>query len=346
MSNLFKDFETKLATVVDAGGSYPDGYAELVDRLSAYRKIGSPAKDKLFAAILDGTDEDVAALRAAAGGELRANELATEIRNAGQRRLRELADGIAAANYAAVAKRFDATAEKLVSAFEIVDPDTDPAELLGGDSRVGKAWNSAAEHAAELDRLTVALRCAAQLAGMAPDPRMSLPAASLHDWHDDMVDIGLTLDTSGAHRRKVWVAWTGIDPVHDNYNIADLGGGRCGRWPAVWRLGVPIRAVKLEEYAAYKLPPAIVSKIVDGRTVQTDPCDFPGDKIPAPEFAKHELPSGVQRRRPRHLSQEEWDSLSEAEQDALLRPAKVQYPEGAKPALNPAQLHMAAQRQR
>ncbi|MGV9797409.1 hypothetical protein ACWDTP_05050 [Mycobacterium sp. NPDC003449] len=344
--NLFKDFEGKLATVVEAGGAYPDGYAALVDRLADYRRIGTPAKDRLLAALLDGTDENIAELRAAAGGEIRAAELATEVRNAGQRRLRELADGIAAENYAAVAKRFDATADKLVSAFQIVDPDTDPAALLGGDAKVGKAWHAAADHAAELDRLTVALRCAAQLAGI-PDPRKGLTAAATHEWHDDTIDIGLTLDTEGAHRRKVWVAWTGIDPIHDNYVKGSLGGGRCGRWPAVWRLGVPIRAVDLEQYEAYPLPKAIHSKIVDGRTVQLDPHDYPNDEIPAPEPAKFELPPGVQQRRPRQFTQEEWDSLGEAEQHALLRPRQgVQYPDGTGPALSPAQLQMAAQRRR
>lgn len=341
--NPFKDFEKNLATVVDAGGRLPDGYEALKARLADYTRIATPVRDRLVAAILDGTGDDIAALRATAGGERAARDLDQDVDNAVRARLRELAATVAAENYELLAKSFTATAEKMVAAFAKVDPDLSADEVVRLSPADVKTWNLGRDLSDQLTAQVDGLVAAAVLANI-PDPREGRTAASLSDFEMDKVEIGLVLATAGQHRRQAWRAWLGgLDPVHDSYTKSDV---RRRQWSAVFKAGIPIQAVELDQYQAYKLPPQAVSRVVDGKTIHVDPCDYPDETIPVPEVAKVALPNGMTPRRPRGFDAEVWDALSDAERAAITQPSRVQYPEGSAPALNALQLQQAAQRWR
>lgn len=176
--------------------------------------------DRYVAAVLAG-DADPAA-RAAALAEVAATPQTTAtvnnaVKAAVLRRLREVYAPHAETNYCAVADLFDAAAARLVSATAAVDPDADPAVVVGADGKTRQAWADAALAAAELDRLIPTVQAAAELAGVDTTRRESLFA--------------LLVDAGGLHRRRAWEAF-------------DHKGGRTGRWGALLAAGATIRACR------------------------------------------------------------------------------------------------------
>lgn len=206
-------------TLAAAGIEPPPGWVELRERMTA-----TPSDTMLaryVAAVVDSDpDADLAALRAGALAEATAapTDVAAvnnAVRAAVARRLRDLYTPVAETSYAQVAALFDAAAAKLAAAIAIVDPDADPAVVVGADNKTRQAWADCSIAAAELDRLLPALQAAAELCGVTTSSREAL--------------LALTVDPGALHRRRVWEAW-------------DTTRGRAGRWAALLALGATVRA--------------------------------------------------------------------------------------------------------
>lgn len=178
-------------------------------------------QDRLTRAVLDGDrTADMTALRAGALAESLATPQAraqvnNALRAAVGRRLRDLYQPHAAANYEQLADRFDAAAAEFTTAAALIDPETDAAAIVSAAAKVRAAWTDAELAALKLDALMPALAAAAQLCGIST----TRPEALL----------ALVCDPADHHRRQVWEAF-------------NTSGGRGGRWAALTAAGISIRA--------------------------------------------------------------------------------------------------------
>jgi len=246
--------------LADHGIPAPADWQALRDRWqSAAEGHDGGAQAALNTAIVTGdTKADLPVLTALALAEAQATPVhRATVRNALAAaiypRLCELYATVAVKNYTTAAQRFDKAAQRFTKAAEIVDPEADPTSMVTADDRTRKAWTDALIAARELDAAEPVLAVAAELCGTptgAPEQRLPL-----------------TIDPGTAHRRRLWEAFDST--------------GRCGRWPALHRLGATIRALPdpgtLEPYRR-PLPLEVRQERVKGpyvgiRQVTVDPCD-------------------------------------------------------------------------
>lgn len=227
----------RVATVESAGVVLPPEWAELkarFDNLAALRDE-CPMLARLTDAVLPGdTSADIPQLRALALAE--ASRIGTEqvtnhVRRHVFEKLRALYGPAAPKNYRAIAQRFDKAAKEFSDAAALADPEADPATMIDQPDKVRKAWLSAELLASELTRLVAPLSAAAALCGVKGVNR-------------EPVQLALVCDPGRAHRRRAWEAFL-------------CRTGRCGKWAALRRLNIPIRAYPAEglgNFEAYREP--------------------------------------------------------------------------------------------
>ncbi len=111
--------------------------------------------------------------------------------------------------------------------------------MLDLGARAQTAYKAAPGVAAELDALIGPLTAAALLCGAQP----ANPAATL--------EIPLTVDAAGCHRRTTWLAWHGLRQTRDESAVWTLASmtpaeepadARCGRWSGLLAAGATLRA--------------------------------------------------------------------------------------------------------
>jgi hypothetical protein len=188
-----------------------------------------------------------------------------------------------AARRSAAADKFDKTARRFTELVAVCDPEIDAATALGLDARAQAAYKAAPGVAAELDALIPALSAAALLSNAAP----ANPAESL--------EIPLTIDPAGCHRRTIWLGWHQLRQTREPSAVWTLASmtsaeepvnARCGRWSGLLAAGATLRAhrnpAELELYAP---PPPFQTQQVTppGGTADNprkpirqrfDPCDL------------------------------------------------------------------------
>ncbi|MEE2529149.1 hypothetical protein V1639_08915 [Pseudarthrobacter sp. J75] len=237
-SSDVSQFTTRVRTVTDNGGTTTSDFQAILDRWTTFRELHSQAAINLAKAVTTGTTEDLATLRALAIAEATATTVTeATVSNvvAGQvfEALRTEYAPVAAANYERIRKAFNETAGRFIKAVEIVHPDAAPEQLMSATAPIRSAWADAPMLALELDAQAVVLAEAANLAGYRTGQKQH--------------SIGLTVNTDGLHRRRVYEAW-------------DTSTGRTRRWGALLDLGATIEAPALDEYEAYREPADILIK--------------------------------------------------------------------------------------
>lgn len=228
--------------VAAAGVPPPDEWTALGQRLTDFLALDSaasrPLRDKLIAAVVGGEpNADIPALRAAAHSEeVVGGKVTSTVRHAVLARLVELYGKVAVDNYAKVGEVFDNWADKFATAAAQADPEAEGAAMVDQPDKARKAWLDAEKYAAQLTRLMSALHAAAQLAGV-PEVATKRDGGGGRD----AVLIPLCVNTSDVHRRVVWEAWQ--------------AEGRCGRWSALTKAGIEIRALppdQLDGFETYR----------------------------------------------------------------------------------------------
>ncbi|WP_258802774.1 hypothetical protein [Pseudarthrobacter sp. NS4] len=245
-----------IATVTNAGGKTTKEYDRILTRWNDYANQASTAQQQLTAAILGKeTPERIAELNALTLAELanhvdRAtvmNAVADEVYPA----LRNEYAKTAAANYEALAAKFNTTAQTLTEAMQAVDIETAPEHLMSGTDEQRSAWAHAPALAAALTSQVPNLTEAARLAGL------TIQGAD--------GTLPLTVNPGALHRRRVWEAW-------------ENATGRAGKWGALITLGATIEASDLDEYKHYRRPAPIETRYEQvgrgmHRPVEIDPED-------------------------------------------------------------------------
>jgi hypothetical protein len=171
-----------------------------------------------------------------------------------------LYSSVADHNYAAVASRFNQAADQFVKAARTCDPDVGSGDVIRLGEQARAAWLNSEVLSGELDVLLPVLCAAACLVGVGD-------AVAVLSAEGDVWRLPLCVDTGRAHRRKLWTAWNTTE------------GSRCGRWAALHRLGVKLRAdAHPERLTAYAECPPFTAKWVPsprgGHTQEYhDPCD-------------------------------------------------------------------------
>lgn len=230
-------FTAQVETIVAAGGTITEKFRTIAARWDQYTSNDHTIQDELNAAILDpaSTPERLAHLRILAEAATAANPVhVATVRNAAAAEvlaaLRAEYRTVAAANYDTLRDAFNTKAAELVKALETTDAEASAEQIVKATAKERAAWSDGPALAVELDAMVSTLHDAAILAGKAePTGRHT---ACL---------IGLTVDTTGMHRRRVWEAWENTT-------------GRAGRWRELWKLGATIAAPELDQAKAYREP--------------------------------------------------------------------------------------------
>lgn len=158
--------------------------------------------------------------------------LAPEMLNA----LREEYAKVSVSNYDAAAKRYRATAGRLVKALELVDADDVAESFVGATKAKADAWLGIPLMVKELEASLSGLTYIATLAGV-PNAKSA------------STQIALAVDAKGLHRRRVWEAW-------------EITEGRAGKWGALVQLGANLHAPAMANLQPYREPAAIVYRNV------------------------------------------------------------------------------------
>lgn len=262
--------------VVAAGGTTTEEYDRI---LRGWRRLFTPANHvrALFDAVC--ADDQDAINRARMLSLVAAGPTHVDNRQIAGRVLQALLAAYrpsAAANYAAIAKSFDAKAKALSEATKLAPPSATAEAMIGQSAKAQTAWQQSALLAGELETMTPALYAAAKLAGVnvqLGNGKLVYPG-----------QIPLVCDTKGAHRRRLYEAF-------------DSRSHRLGRWGALLELGVTIRAMKassLSAHVPYAEPAAIQNRLqregTGWRNVEVDPCDFEAAGVPVPSQTKQPEP--------------------------------------------------------
>ncbi|UOD81981.1 hypothetical protein [Paenarthrobacter ureafaciens] len=249
-----RNLSQQVATVVNAGGTTTKDYDRILERWTDYTNQQHGARAQLKAAILgDATPERIAELNALALAELATPVGEATIRNdmaaAVYPELAAESAKVAAANYETLRARFNTTAEEFTTAYNAVNPETDPAQLIKADNKTRTAWATAGVIAMDLTAQMAPLAQAAELAGI---------TVTGNDTH-----LSLTVDAEGLHRRRVWEAWETT--------------GRTNQWAAILDAGATIHAPALEDHKPYRRPAPIELRMVPAnlgyRQIEVDPED-------------------------------------------------------------------------
>ncbi|KRE79919.1 hypothetical protein [Arthrobacter sp. Soil763] len=223
--------------ITAAGGTITQRFQTIATRWETFAAAESAAQADLNAAILDPSvsAEELARLRTIAAAEAGIgvmeqasvrNEAAAHVLAA----LRTEYNTVAAANYETIRAQFNAKAKELVTALNIADAEAPAEDMVKATAKVRSAWSDGPAYAHELSALLDTLHAAALLAGKTE------PTGK----HDQCL-IGLSIDATGLHRRRVWEAWNTTE-------------GRGGKWRALWKLGATIEAPELGQGRAYREP--------------------------------------------------------------------------------------------
>lgn len=255
------DLVTTIAPVVEP----PPEWTALLQRFNDFVGMSGGAADQLTEALIAGDTEAVFALRtlalAEAAGEKQpqvtasvVNRVRVDVLGKLQSVYSQHADGI----YTAVADGFDGIAAQFVAATKLADPEADAEAMVNATAKARTAWSEAPMFAAQLDEILPPLNAAARLCG-----------ATGHD--APVMLLPLSIDPADHHRREVWNAWTST--------------GRTGRWAAIVKAGITIRAHRAPaSVEPYRLPKPFEERTEtrDGttKTVWYDPED--PDYTPAP----------------------------------------------------------------
>jgi len=225
---------------------------------------------RLSAAVVDGSDADIEALRASAIAEQQAApRVSPAVRAAVLKRMREVYSVVAVDNYSRMVKIFDDWATKFVATTRLVDVEADGAAIVDRPDKERRAWLDSQRYSAQLTKLVPTLHGAARLTGTVPE------SARRDGGGRDAVLIPLCCNTTDQHRRRVWLAWRNIDPGGDSTVVTRRDimtpprDTRCGRWSALTTAGIPIRALpKLDEFELYRPPKPVEQRI---RPISGDP---------------------------------------------------------------------------
>lgn len=236
------DFTSDLAIVRSNGGIVSEKYEQIEERYRTYSdRNRTNATQRFIDAVVEGApDDEVALAHALAVADATstpvsraevANALAAQV----EKHLRRAYGSVAGSNYDRIADRFNEAGSKFAALHAIVPATTDPATLVAKTEKIRKAWLDAQPLANELERLVPALAAAARLAFQTP----RITGTSAY--------IGLSVDTTGLHRRRVWEAWESPN-----------------RWTKLLTLGATIQAVDLDDYEPYREPAEMTVKQVRG----------------------------------------------------------------------------------
>jgi hypothetical protein len=235
-SDPIHDHVTLVRAAAAGGAVIPAEWEALRQRLDNLTNIGgnhNPMLDRLISALIDGTDADIPALYAAALAE--ANDTAKgkvvgPTRHAVLAKMRALYGKAATKNFGLVGAKFNETAKQFADRATLIDPETTALAIIDAlaetdnPDEVRQAWNDVESYAHRLDELVPALATAAALAG-------------IPNTDTEPVLLALVCHPGDKHRRRVWEAWT--------------SQGTCGKWAALHRLGVTIRAYRADQVASF-----------------------------------------------------------------------------------------------
>jgi hypothetical protein len=232
----FYDHTQLVQAVTNGGIDPPEEWTALLNRFNDYTGMQYPIRERLTAALIDGTDDDIAALKALVLAEQLAqagSQASGEVEARVLHRLKQLYAAVAVSNYEVLQGKFDTAARKFCEQAAVCDVTADGSELVGTPEKRQKAWIAAALIAAELTELIPPLAAAMTLAGNV-DVFLG----------DHTAVLPLVCDPSDLNRRDVWTAY-------------DDTTGRCNHWGPLAKLGVPIRAANIEGFATYRRPAAL-----------------------------------------------------------------------------------------
>lgn len=252
-------FTAAVRSLESAGIPAPEGHHELLERWRAFRAIGTPHRDRLVKAVISG-DGDVAQLQALALAEtVNAPRIAEAVESAVQAEAYRAYAAVAESNYAELAKRFNAEADRLVKAMAIVDPESDPADLLAADNETRQAYQVAHAASTELSELVGKLSIAAELAGAERPHHDAANSSEAHHVGIHMLQLGLCTSFDG-NPRDLWAAWSEEGP-------------RTGaQWAALVKIGAKLHAVPLGDYQPQRQAGPLLERVThDGRTERYDP---------------------------------------------------------------------------
>ncbi|WP_280179881.1 hypothetical protein [Nocardia cyriacigeorgica] len=134
-----------------------------------------------------------------------------------------------AENFKAVGAHLGLNLQQFRSLAEQIDPDADPASLVGKPMETQTAWMKAGDLVAEIEAGFNAFRAAAALEGRV--------LTTL----DQCVGLICPTTGTGAERRALWGAWDST--------------GRSGRWGALIKAGIEVKPISsVREYKAYARP--------------------------------------------------------------------------------------------
>lgn len=224
-------------TIAAAGGTITTKFETIASRWDTFNEAEANVQDQLEQAVLNPnvTAEELARLRVIAI----ADSLRNPINQAAVRNgvaatvlaaLRVEYRTVAAANYETIRAKFNDKAQQFTDTLAIVDSEASAEDMVKASAKIRSAWADAPAHAYELSAMLHTLHTAANLAGI-PDPIGQL----------DQLLIGLSVDTRGLHRRRVWEAW-------------NTTTGRALQWRELWKLGATIEAPALDDAKPYREP--------------------------------------------------------------------------------------------
>jgi hypothetical protein len=261
-----------VALLEEYGFAPPPEYVQLRDRLTRYKAVAGSdhMTARLVDAVLNGGDQDVAALRSQASAEhARARTVGTLVASgsaayavdqaveaAAVDRLRAIYDDAATGVYAAVASKYGDITAEFAGTVRQIDPRLSAAEVIDLDAKTQKAWRQGQALTDEVSEWALLLTTAAMLCGLKhPHPE---GGSAGQRWHDGWTSLrlGLTVDATGAHRRRVWE------------NCSDWAG-------LVLTPGVVLRATPIEIYEPYRAPrPMMERRNLDATVTVYDPEDL------------------------------------------------------------------------
>lgn len=230
-------YAAEVQTIIDAGGTITESFRNTINRWENYTNNNHTMQHELNTAILDpdSTPEHLHHLRILAEAEAAGNPVTqATVRNEASAHVLAALHveyrSVAAANYNTIRERFNTKAGELVKALETTDSETSAEQIVKANAKERGAWSDGPALAVELTTLLATLHTAATLTGYSP-----------HASRLDSTLIGLSINASGLHRRRVWEAW--------NNNTS-----RGGRWRELWNLGATIEAPALDDAKPYREP--------------------------------------------------------------------------------------------
>jgi hypothetical protein len=186
-------------SLLPAGVSPPPEWTRLRSRYDDVATMQRPILNKLIASVLKPSGQDLAELRAMAIAEVRTSDVTDQVAAAVHAELERLWAPQSSRVYKTIGAQFDSVAKEFVAAAKSVDVESSAATIVDDPQHI-EAWRAAPQLAEQLDRLLDPLAAAAQLAG-APGNLMAM------DFDPALIQLPLTIDTDGQHRRRLWRSW-------------------------------------------------------------------------------------------------------------------------------------------